>query len=188
MPISIDRVAGFLWLLRARTSGALPPCRLYGPPGIGDRIAGFVSGIAWDRIEDMGPEFHVADVYADRLTWLRIKAGREPLELGDRAIADGVLLEEAGLRVSAIELDRGIPVLSFALEMADRCHLRKDRLTWMGLEPGARACGEIAAVADVESLVPFHFSKRYQGKPERVYAEIRGVYRGNILEATIPAP
>jgi ribonuclease BN (tRNA processing enzyme) len=37
----------------------------------------------------------------------------------------------------------------------------------------ARACGEIATVAAVQRLVPFHFSRRYQKEPERVYAEIQ---------------
>jgi ribonuclease Z len=36
----------------------------------------------------------------------------------------------------------------------------------------ARACGEIATSADVKQLVPFHFSRRYEKEPERVYLEI----------------
>lgn len=38
-----------------------------------------------------------------------------------------------------------------------------------------RACGEIAAQAHVARLVPFHFSRRYEDKPERVYEEIAAV-------------
>ena len=36
----------------------------------------------------------------------------------------------------------------------------------------ARTCGEIATCADVKQLVPFHFSRRYETKPEAVYLEI----------------
>src|SRR5207302_6692513 len=36
----------------------------------------------------------------------------------------------------------------------------------------AKACGEIATAARVERLIPFHFSNRYQGDAERVYAEV----------------
>ena len=36
-----------------------------------------------------------------------------------------------------------------------------------------RACGEIATAAGVQRLVPFHFSRRYEGEPQRVYAEVR---------------
>ena len=39
----------------------------------------------------------------------------------------------------------------------------------------ARACGEIATAAGVEHLVPFHFSRRYEDEPERVYDEVRRV-------------
>ncbi len=35
-----------------------------------------------------------------------------------------------------------------------------------------QACGEIATAADVKQLVPFHFSRRYETKPETVYLEI----------------
>lgn len=35
-----------------------------------------------------------------------------------------------------------------------------------------RACGEIATQAGVSRLVPFHFSRRYQQKPEELYDEL----------------
>jgi ribonuclease BN (tRNA processing enzyme) len=40
----------------------------------------------------------------------------------------------------------------------------------------ARSCGEIAAAAGVETLVPFHFSKRYENDPSRVYREVRAAF------------
>lgn len=39
----------------------------------------------------------------------------------------------------------------------------------------ARACGEIAAAAGVRYLIPFHFSRRYETEPRRVYEEIAAV-------------
>ena len=36
----------------------------------------------------------------------------------------------------------------------------------------ARACGEIATAAGVRYLIPFHFSRRYQDAPWRVYDEV----------------
>lgn len=39
----------------------------------------------------------------------------------------------------------------------------------------ARACGEIASSANVEHLVPFHLSRRYENEPGQVYAEVRAV-------------
>jgi ribonuclease BN (tRNA processing enzyme) len=35
-----------------------------------------------------------------------------------------------------------------------------------------KACGEIAAAAHVERLIPFHFSRRYEDDPSRIYAEV----------------
>ena len=37
-----------------RLSGGMPVCRLYGPPGLHNHLAGFVAGICWDRIGDAG--------------------------------------------------------------------------------------------------------------------------------------
>ena len=34
-------------------------------------------------------------------------------------------------------------------------------------------CGEIALAADVEILVPFHFSRRYEKKPLEIYDEVK---------------
>jgi ribonuclease BN (tRNA processing enzyme) len=36
----------------------------------------------------------------------------------------------------------------------------------------ARACGEIAVAANVDRLVPFHFSRRYEAAPGQIYAEV----------------
>ena len=40
----------------------------------------------------------------------------------------------------------------------------------------ARACGEIAAAADVRTLVPFHFSKRYENDVGPIYDEVRAAF------------
>ena len=37
----------------------------------------------------------------------------------------------------------------------------------------ARACGEIAVAANVERLVPFHFSRRYESEPGLIYGEVQ---------------
>jgi ribonuclease Z len=47
----------------------------------------------------------------------------------------------------------------------------------------ARACGEIAAAAEVYRLVPFHFSRRYEAEPGRVYAQVRSAFPGELVEA-----
>lgn len=260
-----DHIAGFLGLLRARV-GVAVTCRIFGPPGLADHIAGLIDGIRWDRVGAAGPRFAVAEYDGERLIWSTLQAGRsgrEPERV--QPTVDGLLWEEPLFQVRARLLDHGIPVLAFALEQPRQFHVRPERLRARGLDPGpwlgelkrrladddrsalirlpdgrcepagalaselvliapgqklvyatdladtaanrarlialargatvlcceaaflaadadraartghltARACGEIAAAADVAMLVPFHFSRRYQSEPERVYAEIR---------------
>jgi len=38
------------------------------------------------------------------------------------------------------------------------------------------ACGEIAAAAGVKQLIPFHFSRRYERDPEKLYQEVEAVF------------
>ncbi|MGZ8215620.1 MAG: hypothetical protein ACXWTP_14100, partial [Methylosarcina sp.] len=47
----------------------------------------------------------------------------------------------------------------------------------------ARACGEIATAADVKQLVPFHFSRRYETRPEAVYREVSAVCSRVVIPA-----
>ncbi len=45
----------------------------------------------------------------------------------------------------------------------------------------AKGCARIAASAGVEKLVPFHFSKRYEHEPGRVYREVMEVFPAAIV-------
>jgi len=265
-----DHVAGLQWLLRARMGSVVPACRIFGPPGLHGHVAGSIAAVRWDRIGEAGPEFVVGEVHAGRIEWVRIKAGAPSASLPAQPVRDGEIVSEAAFSVRAIELDHGIPVLSFAIESRGERRIRKDRLAALGLSPGpwlgrlkralthgetasvialpdgrtatvaalandlvegtppvrvvyatdfadtpvnraklaahargadaliceatflaadadqarrtqhltARACGEIAAAAGVGRLVPFHFSKRYDGAPRLVYAEVGAACAG----------
>jgi ribonuclease BN (tRNA processing enzyme) len=45
----------------------------------------------------------------------------------------------------------------------------------------ADTCGEIAKAANVGQLVPFHFSKRYDGDPGPIYREVQSVFAGKVV-------
>ncbi len=45
----------------------------------------------------------------------------------------------------------------------------------------ARACGEIASRAVVGHLIPFHFSRRYDSTPGRVYAEVSAACSATVI-------
>ncbi|UXI03117.1 Clp1/GlmU family protein [Photobacterium sp. TY1-4] len=50
---------------------------------------------------------------------------------------------------------------------------------WRGRNNGhltTTACGEIAVAANVSQLVPFHFSRRYEGDPEAMYREVEAIF------------
>ncbi len=132
----LDHIGGFVSLLRARLSGGLPACRIYGPGGIRDHVAAFVNGFRWDRIGDAGPEFRVAELEDDVLRWTRIQPGRTPQPLESQPIRDGVLLEGRDMTVRCVELDHRIPVLAYALTLADTVRVRKERLAALGLGTG----------------------------------------------------
>lgn len=133
----MDHIGGFLWLLRARI-GDYPACRLYGPPGLAQHIAGFLQGILWDRIDDRGPHFEVSEIHDNRVQRFHLQAGYDECQLLDELeLKDGVLLKEAGFCVRGVTLDhQGTPVIAYAFEADKQINIRKDRLKARGLELG----------------------------------------------------
>jgi ribonuclease Z len=132
----MDHICGFIWLLRARI-GESQRCRLYGPPGLAERIEHLINGIHWDRIGDRGPRFEVSELHGDRLLRIELQAGKPGRQrLGEIQVKEGVVLDEALFQVRAITLDHGIPVLAYAFEPALQINIRKERLAQSGLEPG----------------------------------------------------
>lgn len=74
-------------------------------------------------------------------------------------------------RARLIELARGAHTLFCEATFLERDAARAERNSHLT----TRACGEIARAAGVARLVPFHFSRRYEHAPMRVYAEIAAV-------------
>lgn len=101
-----------------------------------------------------------ADVLADRL--LQVTAGQKLVYATD--LADTAANREC-LTAFAADADALFCEAAFASEDVAQS-IRTGHLT-------ARACGEIAAAARVRRLLPFHFSRRYQDDPLRVYAEVQ---------------
>jgi ribonuclease BN (tRNA processing enzyme) len=133
----LDHIGGFLWLLRSRI-GDYPPCRLYGPPGLAQNIAGFLQGILWDRVADCGPSFEVLELHGDRLKRFRLQAGyAEQQSLDEIKVVNDQILKEPGFSVNGIRLDHhGTPVIAYAFQPDKQINVRKDRVLARGLEPG----------------------------------------------------
>jgi ribonuclease BN (tRNA processing enzyme) len=261
----IDHIAGFMWFLRSRI-GEFPPCRVYGPPGLANNVAGMIAGVHWDRVGERRPRFEVMELHGEHILRFTVSAGcGAPRGFGEQSAPGGTVLVDSLFQVRAAVLDHGTPVLAYALEPSTEIKVRKERLAASGLRPGpwltklkqailtreddallelpdgrtrgaraladefvmvrpgerlayatdladtpanrerlsalardahtffceatfcepdaaraartghltARACGEIATAAGVQRLIPFHFSRRYESSPARVYREVR---------------
>lgn len=134
----IDHISGFLWLMRSRI-GEFPSCRLFGPPGLTDHIAGLMSGIHWDRIGEWGPRFIVGELHDERLVVYGLQAGKEGKEqLDERTALGGLLVDDPDFKVWAVTLAHAdIPVLAYGLEQAPKLNVRKEGLLSRNLAPGA---------------------------------------------------
>ena len=131
-----DHISGFLWLLRSRI-GRLPPCRLYGPPGLSDHIEGLINGILWDRVGEWGPRFEVFELHGKALHMWDLQAGRtHKKHYGNQKVLEGILRQEALFTVRAVMLDHGTPVLAYSFEHAPQLNIRKDYLAACKLKAG----------------------------------------------------
>jgi ribonuclease BN (tRNA processing enzyme) len=133
----LDHLSGFVPFLRARMAWPAP-VRIVGPRGMPQRIASLVDGFTWDRIGDAGPRFQVGELVDGRLGWFGVQAGKPgPLPVREEEAPGGVLHDEAGLVLQAVELDHGgTPVLAFAVEEHTRLSVRPERLHERGWLPG----------------------------------------------------
>jgi len=131
-----DHISGFLWLLRSRI-GTLPPCRLYGPPGLAGHIEGLINGILWDRVGDLGPCFEVFELHGSDLYIWEIQAGRTAKKQDEMQKAtDGILLRDALFTIRAEILDHGTPVLAYSFEHVPQINIDTQRLADTKLQPG----------------------------------------------------
>ena len=133
----LDHFGDFPWLLR-RMVGTVEPIRLFGPVGISDRVDQMVHAFTWDRIEDRGPRFEVHELHPDgTLKRCLVQAGIDGRqELSSRVIEDGIILDEPRLRVRAVEVDHGCPVLAYAVEEPNKFDVRGNLLKEKGWKPG----------------------------------------------------
>jgi ribonuclease BN (tRNA processing enzyme) len=131
----LDHIGGFLWLLRSRI-GPFPPCRIFGPAETISRLENFLGAITWDRIEENGPVFEVAEIEGDMLRRARLQPGKTMRHLQDQPIIAGKILTENDYTVTAVVCDHNIPSVSYSLEFHEEIKVRKERLAKAGWPPG----------------------------------------------------
>ena len=136
----MDHCFGLDWLVRVGLGWRLR-VRLYGPAGFVDQVGHRLTGYTWNLVE------HYADDFTLEVTELHAKGEARRAEFHVRTgfareaeatfrVHDGVLREEAGLRLRAAVLDHRTPCLAFALEQRRHVNIWKSRLDALGLEVG----------------------------------------------------
>ena len=131
-----DHVAGLLSFIRSRI-GEWPACRIYGPRGIADNVAGLLAGIHWDRAGWRAPRFDVFELHGAVIRRFLVAAARREPDLREEITGTGgCLFSDQHVTIRAIELDHMTPVLAFSLKPAANVRIRSDRLEALGLEPG----------------------------------------------------
>ena len=148
----IDHFIGFDHLLRLLV-GRDKRLRLYGAAGFIDRVQSKLEAYTWNLTDSFLADlvFIVTEVWGEsvaRRALFRLKNGFAREEDQDIAIADGVILDEASLRVSCAVLEHRTPCLGFALQEKAHVNVWKNRLAELGLTVGPWL-GELkAAVLD----------------------------------------
>ena len=136
----MDHFAGFDRLLRI-CLGRERELTLNGPPGFVDQIEHKLAAYTWNFVHNYPADFTLiaAELHADQTLrrarfHCRTRFQREPL---DRVpVADGIVLDEEGFVVRAVQLDHDIPCLGFALEEKLHLNVWKNRLQELGLPTG----------------------------------------------------
>lgn len=136
----MDHFAGFDRLLRLclNRQGQL---RLVGPEGFIGHVEHRLRSYTWNLLGENSPDFRLLVLEFTRGS-LRHAAefrAREAFEGRMVATPDpggGLALDEPSLRVEAVELDHGIPVLAFALQERQRINVWRNALDGLGLPVG----------------------------------------------------
>lgn len=133
----MDHFVGFDHLLRLHL-GRETRLRLWGPEGTAEKVGRRLGGYTWNLVDDYRFALEVRDVAARRTAGVRYRAvtGFEPEPLESSIAPDGWVLQEDALRVRAVELDHGIPVLGWRLEEPERLNVDAAALQRAGLRPG----------------------------------------------------
>jgi len=137
----VDHFIGFDQVLRLHL-GRGKNLGLYGPPGFADHVEAKLRGYSWNLVENYPHDFRISvfEVGEGALRAAsfacRDRFSRTPLAALEPLSENPVILDEPGLRVSAILLEHDIPCLAYALEEKQHINVDKVRLEALGLRVG----------------------------------------------------
>jgi ribonuclease Z len=136
----LDHFIGFDHLLRLLI-GHEKSVRLYGPPGLAERVSHKLQAYVWNLVESYPTDlvFLVSELEASNsisTTQFRLRKAFTAEPSFSRKTFAGVLCDEPTHRVSAAILEHGTPCLAFALQEAAHVNVWKNRLLERGLPVG----------------------------------------------------
>lgn len=136
----IDHFVGFDQLLRVLI-GRDQTIRLFGSPGIIERVEHRLAGYSWNLVERYATdlvlvvtEVRAPDKALSATFRFQHRFRRE--DGGNRALRDGLLCDDHGFRVRCALLDHRVPCLGFAIEEHQHVNVWKSRLDERGLPVG----------------------------------------------------
>jgi len=131
----LDHIGGFIWFLRSRL-GSFGPCRIFGPDGTTERIEHFLKAITWDRIDDLGPIFIVAEIREKELIQTQLQPGKKRIFLESKTLEEDTIMADESLKIRAAICDHNIPSIAYALEFFQEISIRKEKLRLLNLPAG----------------------------------------------------
>lgn len=132
----IDHFIGFDTLVRFMLNRE-KTLKIYGPPGFLNNIQGKLSGYTWNLTAEYPFSVQGFEVHSDKVFSKVFPCQNRFVPSEERVESfNGILEEEAQLKVYATLLDHLIPSLGFALQERFHINVHKDRLAIMGLPVG----------------------------------------------------
>jgi ribonuclease Z len=135
----MDHFIGFDQLLRLML-GRPKTLHLFGPPGFQARVGGKLCGYTWNLVGKYNYplKLRITEIFSGRLATLEYGCRDRfvPRSAPSVVAFEHILHAEPALRVSAVQLDHGIPCLGFALEERFHVNIRPEALRQLGLSPG----------------------------------------------------
>lgn len=136
----MDHFIGFDHLLRVRLARERP-LRLYGPPGIVDRVRGKLGGYTWNLVDDYPFALEVVEIQNDRLLRTRMAArdSFRPELLAEEKVEGplSTILKDDLLTVSSTLLDHKVPCAAYALSERLHVNINRDALEKAALPTGS---------------------------------------------------
>jgi ribonuclease Z len=137
--LHMDHVAGFDAFFRGLYGRDTKANRIWGPAQTARIMQHRFCGIIWNLHEGANSTWHVHDILEREIKTFRYELSNafENTHLEPEHHHHGIILEHPDFTVQALQMNHGTPSMVYIVRETDRVNLRADRMTELGLKPGA---------------------------------------------------